>query len=194
MANYHGSLEAVDCHINSVRYVVAVKVAGGRFRWPHQIDRCRIKPNNRRAKIRPRDILKRGIINFELMIGATSHRCTSLAGVDVSSRLFIEEEYTNGTYPTPDFISTTAGADIVRPAQIRRRRIVSLLLLVSSNYYSTRPTDPGSHSIKVYPSFGEVRAVVFFELREGVSRPTAHVQNRTGQTVKKNEPSLTPSV
>eukprot|EP00984_Skeletonema_dohrnii_P013808 scaffold5759_cov82-Skeletonema_dohrnii-CCMP3373.AAC.1 len=26
------------------------------------------------------------------------------------------------------------------------------------------------------PSFGEVRAVVFFELREGVSRPTAHAQ------------------
>jgi len=45
--------------------------------------------------------MKRGII-FELMIGATSHRCTSLAGVAVSSRLFIDEEYTNGTYPTPD--------------------------------------------------------------------------------------------
>eukprot|EP00984_Skeletonema_dohrnii_P030672 scaffold22356_cov64-Skeletonema_dohrnii-CCMP3373.AAC.1 len=68
------------------------------------------------------------------MIGATSHRCTSLAGVAVSSRLFIDEEYTNGTYPTPDcnfvnFVLSGVGAyfsklSAQQPAQIlygRRR-------------------------------------------------------------------------
>jgi len=33
MANYHGSLEAVDCHIHSVRYdIVLVRGAGGHLR------------------------------------------------------------------------------------------------------------------------------------------------------------------
>ena len=86
--------------------------------------------------------------------------------MSVSSRLFIDEEYTNGTYPTPDcnfvnfvlsvvrtFLSyqhnsrrryCTAGADT-------KKKNRSLLLLVSSNYSSTRPTHPGSHTtIKIY--------------------------------------------
>ena len=38
MANYYGSLEAVDCHIHSVRYDMAVnRGACGRLRWPHQV-------------------------------------------------------------------------------------------------------------------------------------------------------------
>eukprot|EP00984_Skeletonema_dohrnii_P011411 scaffold4547_cov72-Skeletonema_dohrnii-CCMP3373.AAC.1 len=38
MANNDGSLEAVDCHILSVRYDMAVNWgAGGHLRWPHQV-------------------------------------------------------------------------------------------------------------------------------------------------------------
>eukprot|EP00974_Lingulodinium_polyedra_P108982 10547290-Lingulodinium_polyedra.AAC.1 len=38
IANYNGSLEAVDCHIHSKRYDMAVnRGAGGRLRWPHQV-------------------------------------------------------------------------------------------------------------------------------------------------------------
>eukprot|EP00985_Skeletonema_marinoi_P030412 scaffold31955_cov190-Skeletonema_marinoi.AAC.1 len=38
MADYNGSLEAVDCHIYSVRYdMVLESSAGGRLRWPHQV-------------------------------------------------------------------------------------------------------------------------------------------------------------
>eukprot|EP00984_Skeletonema_dohrnii_P000079 scaffold26_cov81-Skeletonema_dohrnii-CCMP3373.AAC.2 len=38
MANVNGSLEAVDCHIHSVRYeTVLESSAGGRPRWPHQV-------------------------------------------------------------------------------------------------------------------------------------------------------------
>ena len=41
MDNYDGSLEAVDCHIHSVRYdMVLESRAGGRFRSkvPHQVN------------------------------------------------------------------------------------------------------------------------------------------------------------
>ncbi len=38
MANYNGSLEAVDCDIHSVRYdMVLERSVGGRLRWPHQV-------------------------------------------------------------------------------------------------------------------------------------------------------------
>eukprot|EP00985_Skeletonema_marinoi_P004943 scaffold2145_cov72-Skeletonema_marinoi.AAC.1 len=38
MANYNGSLEAVDCHIHSVRYEMAVnRGTCGRLRRPHQV-------------------------------------------------------------------------------------------------------------------------------------------------------------
>eukprot|EP00984_Skeletonema_dohrnii_P032744 scaffold27385_cov83-Skeletonema_dohrnii-CCMP3373.AAC.1 len=38
MANYHGPLEAVDCHIHSVRYdMVLESRAGGHLRRPHQV-------------------------------------------------------------------------------------------------------------------------------------------------------------
>eukprot|EP00985_Skeletonema_marinoi_P029172 scaffold27035_cov80-Skeletonema_marinoi.AAC.1 len=38
MAKYNGSLKAVDCHIHSVRYDMAVnRGACGRLRWPHQV-------------------------------------------------------------------------------------------------------------------------------------------------------------
>ena len=38
MANYNGSLEAVDCHIHNVSYdMVLERSAGGRLRWPHQV-------------------------------------------------------------------------------------------------------------------------------------------------------------
>ena len=53
---YHGqllwvTLEAVDCHIHSVRYDMAVNSgAGGRLRWPHQVTydvaATPIHPNN----------------------------------------------------------------------------------------------------------------------------------------------------
>eukprot|EP00985_Skeletonema_marinoi_P010147 scaffold4781_cov141-Skeletonema_marinoi.AAC.12 len=36
MANYNGSLEAVECHIQSVRYhMVLESSVGCRLRWPH---------------------------------------------------------------------------------------------------------------------------------------------------------------
>eukprot|EP00985_Skeletonema_marinoi_P000494 scaffold187_cov140-Skeletonema_marinoi.AAC.19 len=38
MANYNGSLEAVDCDIHSVRYdMVLERSVGGRLRCPHQV-------------------------------------------------------------------------------------------------------------------------------------------------------------
>ena len=38
MANYDGYLEAVDCHVVSVRYDMAVnRGTGGRLRCPHQV-------------------------------------------------------------------------------------------------------------------------------------------------------------
>eukprot|EP00984_Skeletonema_dohrnii_P013015 scaffold5361_cov83-Skeletonema_dohrnii-CCMP3373.AAC.3 len=38
MTNYNGSLEAVDCHIHSVRYAMTVnRGACGHLRWPHQV-------------------------------------------------------------------------------------------------------------------------------------------------------------
>ena len=38
MANSNVYLEAVDCHIHSVRYdMVLQSSAGGRLRWPHQV-------------------------------------------------------------------------------------------------------------------------------------------------------------
>eukprot|EP00957_Ditylum_brightwellii_P021347 1610095-Ditylum_brightwellii.AAC.1 len=38
VTNYHGSLEAFDCHIHSERYDMAVnRGADGRLRWPHQV-------------------------------------------------------------------------------------------------------------------------------------------------------------
>ena len=38
MANYNVYLEAVDCHIHSVRYdIVLESIAGGRLKWPHQV-------------------------------------------------------------------------------------------------------------------------------------------------------------
>ena len=38
MANYNGSLDAVDCHIHSVRYALTVnRGACGDLRWPHQV-------------------------------------------------------------------------------------------------------------------------------------------------------------
>eukprot|EP00984_Skeletonema_dohrnii_P032258 scaffold25973_cov78-Skeletonema_dohrnii-CCMP3373.AAC.1 len=38
MANYNGSLKAVDRHIHTVRYdIVLESRAGGRLRWPHQV-------------------------------------------------------------------------------------------------------------------------------------------------------------
>eukprot|EP00984_Skeletonema_dohrnii_P018697 scaffold8782_cov80-Skeletonema_dohrnii-CCMP3373.AAC.2 len=49
---------------------------------------------------------------------------TSLAGVAVSSRLFIDEEYTIGTYPTPDckfvlsVVRTFLKLSAQQPAQI----------------------------------------------------------------------------
>eukprot|EP00984_Skeletonema_dohrnii_P033167 scaffold28821_cov67-Skeletonema_dohrnii-CCMP3373.AAC.2 len=51
MANYYGSLEAVDCRIHSVRYdMVLESRAGGRLRWPHQVTydvaATPIHPNN----------------------------------------------------------------------------------------------------------------------------------------------------
>ena len=38
MANYNVSLEAVDSHIHSVRYDMAVnRGTDGRLKWPHQV-------------------------------------------------------------------------------------------------------------------------------------------------------------
>ena len=38
MANYNGSLEAVDCHIRSVKYDMARQLKSlRRPRWPHQV-------------------------------------------------------------------------------------------------------------------------------------------------------------
>ncbi len=38
MANYDGTLEAVDCHLYSVRYDMAVnRGTNGRLRCPHQV-------------------------------------------------------------------------------------------------------------------------------------------------------------
>eukprot|EP00985_Skeletonema_marinoi_P006321 scaffold2728_cov137-Skeletonema_marinoi.AAC.19 len=38
MANNDGSLEAVDCHIHSVRYDMMLESSvGGSLRWPHQV-------------------------------------------------------------------------------------------------------------------------------------------------------------
>jgi len=38
MANYNGSLKAVDCDMLNVIYDMAVnRDAGGRLRWPHQV-------------------------------------------------------------------------------------------------------------------------------------------------------------
>eukprot|EP00985_Skeletonema_marinoi_P023908 scaffold16194_cov92-Skeletonema_marinoi.AAC.2 len=38
IANYNGSLEAVDCHIHSVRYDMADQQRSwGLLRWPHQV-------------------------------------------------------------------------------------------------------------------------------------------------------------
>eukprot|EP00984_Skeletonema_dohrnii_P002194 scaffold750_cov133-Skeletonema_dohrnii-CCMP3373.AAC.7 len=38
MANYNGSLEAVDSHIHSVRYDMALESSPGlNLRWPHQV-------------------------------------------------------------------------------------------------------------------------------------------------------------
>eukprot|EP00984_Skeletonema_dohrnii_P023029 scaffold12158_cov85-Skeletonema_dohrnii-CCMP3373.AAC.2 len=50
MANYYGSLQAVDCHIHSVRYDMVLEYRWrpshvSRLRWPHQVPtslwRCR---------------------------------------------------------------------------------------------------------------------------------------------------------
>eukprot|EP00984_Skeletonema_dohrnii_P015401 scaffold6643_cov114-Skeletonema_dohrnii-CCMP3373.AAC.10 len=38
MANYHGSLKAVDCHVHSVRYVITVnRVVLPPSQMPHQV-------------------------------------------------------------------------------------------------------------------------------------------------------------
>eukprot|EP00984_Skeletonema_dohrnii_P027692 scaffold17325_cov109-Skeletonema_dohrnii-CCMP3373.AAC.10 len=38
MANYNGSLQAMDCNNNSVSYEMLLESStGGRLRWPHQV-------------------------------------------------------------------------------------------------------------------------------------------------------------
>eukprot|EP00984_Skeletonema_dohrnii_P024750 scaffold13885_cov89-Skeletonema_dohrnii-CCMP3373.AAC.1 len=50
MANYHGSLKAVDCPVHSVRYVMAVNRRGRRHLMLHQVtydvEAWLIRPNN----------------------------------------------------------------------------------------------------------------------------------------------------
>eukprot|EP00984_Skeletonema_dohrnii_P016461 scaffold7329_cov72-Skeletonema_dohrnii-CCMP3373.AAC.1 len=77
------------------------------------------------------------------MIGATSHRCTSLAGVSVyvSSRLFIDEEYTNGTYPTPDcnFVLSVVRTFLSYQHNSRRRYCTAGADTKKKNSISTAP-------------------------------------------------------